>query len=54
MKNTTTVCKCPRCQSLVETEKSKEFENRQCTNCGTVFRKVLKYEWKILKDSKGS
>ena len=53
MKVTMTVCKCPRCQALVETEKKKEFENRECKNCGTIFRKIVKNEWKILKDAKG-
>jgi hypothetical protein len=53
MKKTTfTVCKCPRCQTLVEVEKSKEFENRTCGNCGTIFRKIVETKWKIIKDAK--
>ena len=50
MKKSMTVCKCPKCQNLVETEKKNEFGVRTCTNCGTKFRKLVTYKWQIIND----
>ena len=52
MKNEMIICKCPKCQNVVETEKVNEFKNRECKNCGTIFRKEQRTIWKIIK--KGS
>ena len=49
MKKVMTVCRCPHCQNLVETEKVNEFKDRECKNCGTIFRKEQKIIWKIIK-----
>ena len=50
MKKNVIVCKCPKCQSLVEINKKDEFGIRKCVNCGTKFRKIVSYKWQILED----
>ena len=54
MKKSMIVCKCPKCQSLVEINKKNEFDMRVCATCGTKFRKVASYKWKIIKGEEGS
>ena len=52
MKIVNLVCKCPKCQNIVKTKVKDEFNDRTCTNCGTVFRKIGAGKWKIFNEKK--